>query len=205
MENGRERSAAPDNPQRPMVCTDARPYPLLEEVGKPLPMEPDQRQRVDDAYQRHGVCALFSFFRPLSGRRAVHVTEQRTNEDVARQMQRLVDEAFPEAEVIRVVLDSLNVYTPALAYQAFSPEEARQLTRRWRFHFTSKRGSWLNMVERECSIPSRQRLGRRLMERASARQRREAWMQARNTARSTVEWRVTAANAWRKFHRFDPK
>jgi len=156
MEDVLDLSAEPSDPQRPIVCMDERPYQLLEDVRESLPMEPGQPQRVDYEYKRHGACNLFLFFQPLRGWRAVHVTERRTNEDVARQMQRLVDEAFPEAEVIRVVLDNLNTHTPASLYQAFPPEEARRLTRKLEFHYTPKHGSWLNMAEIEFSILSRQ-------------------------------------------------
>jgi hypothetical protein len=86
-------------------------------------------------------------FQPLTGWREVHVTERRTKEDFARQMKWLVDEVFPEAEGIRVVLDNLNTHTPAVLYQTFPPEEARRLTRKLAFHYTPKHGSWLNMTD----------------------------------------------------------
>ena len=66
---------------------------------------------------------------PLTGWRDVHVTERRTKEDFARQMNWLVDAVCPEAEEIRVVLDNLNTHTPAVLYQTFPPAEARRLTR----------------------------------------------------------------------------
>jgi hypothetical protein len=165
-------------------------------------MEPGQPQRVDDAYKRCGAFTRLLWFQPLSGWRAVHVTARRTNDDVARQMQRLADEAFPESEVIRVALDTLNPHTPASWYQAFPPEEARRLTRTLAVHSTPKHGSWLNRAEMECSILSRQRLDQRLSESERVHQTREAWVKARNAARSTVEWRFTTANARLTFRRF---
>jgi hypothetical protein len=113
MDDGRDRSAEPSDPQRPIVCMDERPFQLLADGRESLPMEPDQPQRVDDAYQRHGACNLLLFFQPRRGWRAVHATERRTNDDVARQMQWLVDAAFPAAEGSRVVLDNRNTHTPA--------------------------------------------------------------------------------------------
>ena len=53
--------------------------------------------------------------------RHVEVTDRRTKHDFARQMQALVDRHFPDAEVIRVVLDNLNTHTPAALYEAFPP------------------------------------------------------------------------------------
>jgi hypothetical protein len=43
-----------------------------------------------------------------------------------------VEEVFPEAEMIRVVLDNLNAHTPAALYQTFALEEARRF-RKWNF------------------------------------------------------------------------
>lgn len=119
-------------------------------------------------------------------------------------MKWLVDEVFPEAEVIRVVLDNLNTHTPAAFYQSFSPEEARRLTRKLEFHYTPKHGSWLNMVEIEFSVLTRQCLNRRLQDIASVRREVKAWEEDRNEAQATVEWRFTTADARLKLHRLYP-
>ena len=76
-------------------------------------MEPGRPQRVDYEYERQGCCNLFLIFHPLTGWREVHVTERRTSDDVAQQMQWLVDAAFPAAEGSRIVLDNRNTHTPA--------------------------------------------------------------------------------------------
>jgi len=205
MEDVLDLYAEPYDPQRPVVCVDERPYQLLADGRESLPMEPGRPQRVDYEYVRHGACNVFLFFQPRTGWRDVHVTERRTSDDVAQQMKWLVDEAFPEAEVIRVVLDNLNTHTPAAWYQAFPPEEARRLTRKVEFHSTPKHASWLNMAEIEFSILARQCLDRRLPDRERVRQEIKALVKARNAARATVEWRFTTAHARLKFHRFYPK
>jgi hypothetical protein len=205
MEDVLDLYAEPYDPRRPVVCCDERPSQLVADVQAPLPMEPGRPQRVDDAYERQGCCNLLLIVHPLTGWRDVHVTERRTSDDVAQQMKWLVDEAFPEAEVIRVVLDNLNTHTPAAWYQAFPPEEARRLTRKVEFHSTPKHASWLNMAEIEFSILARQCLDRRLPDRERVRQEIKALVKARNAARATVEWRFTTAHARLKFHRFYPK
>jgi transposase len=204
MEDLLDLYAEPYDPRRPVVCLDERPYALLGDVQDPLPMGPGQPQRVDYEYERHGSCNLFLVFQPLQGWRQVSVTERRTSEEFAWQIKRLVDEAFPEAEVIRVVLDNLNTHTPAALYQTFPPEEARRLTRKLEFHYTPKHASWLNMVEIEFSILARQCLNRRLPEREEVQREVQAWAEARNAARATVEWRFTTADARLKFHRLYP-
>ena len=60
-----------------------------------------------------------------------------------------VDEQYPEAERIRVVLDNLSAHSAAALYQAFPPAEARRILSRLELHFTPKHASWLNMVEIE--------------------------------------------------------
>lgn len=138
-------------------------------------MKPGRPRREDYEYKREGRCNLFLFFQPLTGWRHVEVTGQRTSEDFAWQMKWPVDVAFPQAEGIRVVWDNLNTHTPAALYQTFPPEEARRLTRKLEFHYTPKHGSWLNRVEIECSILSRQCLDRRLPDVDSVHQEVKAW------------------------------
>ena len=38
-----------------------------------------------------------------------------------------MDERYPEAECIVLVMDNLNTHTPASVYEAFDPEEARRI------------------------------------------------------------------------------
>jgi DDE superfamily endonuclease len=97
------------------------------------------------------------------------VTEHRTAIDFARQMQWLVDEAYPAARVVRVVLDNLNVHATASLYAAFPPAEARRVARKLEFHYTPKHGSWLNVAECELAVLASQCLARRLGEIEGAR------------------------------------
>jgi hypothetical protein len=84
------------------------------------------------------------------------VTAQRTKRDFAHQMQWLVDERYPEAEVVRVTLDNLNTHKPASLSEAFPPAEARRMARKLEWHYTPKHGSWLNMAESELSVLQQQ-------------------------------------------------
>jgi hypothetical protein len=100
------------DPKRPVVCFDELPVQLLAEVNAPLLAQPGQPKRQDYEYERKGHCSLFIAFEPLTGQRQVTVRERRTNADFAQQMQQLVAR-YPDAEVIRVVLDNLSTHTPA--------------------------------------------------------------------------------------------
>jgi hypothetical protein len=100
---------------------------LLRDTTQPLPMEPGRVERRDYEYERGGVVNLFLFCAPLQGRRWVDVTEQRTRADWAHQIKELVDERYPKAEQIVLVMDNLNTHTSASLYEAFDPKEARRI------------------------------------------------------------------------------
>ena len=73
------------------------------------------------------------FCKPLAGWRHVEVTERRTMVDFAYQMRWLSDVAYPEADVVRVVLDNLNTHKPASLYETFPPGEAAAFSSTWSF------------------------------------------------------------------------
>ena len=89
------------------------------------------------------------------------MTERRTMQDFAQQMRWLVDEAYPEIPVVRVVLDNLNTHRVASLYETFPAQEARRIAKRLEFHYTPKHGSWLKWPEIEFSVLSRSCLPRR--------------------------------------------
>ena len=195
---------APADPQRPLVCFDERPYQLVSETRAPQPPRPGRAGRYDYEYKREGTANLFLHFAPQLGWRHVDVTERRTSRDFAHQMRALVDEHFPEALAIRVVLDNLSTHTAAALYEAFAPEEARRLLRRLEVHHTPKHGSWLNQAEIELSVLSGQCLDRRLGDRPILKAEIAAWERRRNQARATVEWRFTSTDARIKLHHVYP-
>ena len=124
--------------------------------------------------------------------------------DFAHQMKWLVDEAYPEATVIRVVLDNLNTHKAASLYEAFEPEEARRIVKKLEFHYTPKHGSWLNMAEIELSVLQRQCLNRRLADEATLVHEVEAWEKERNKKQATIDWRFSVTEAREKLKRLYP-
>ena len=178
---------------------------MLGEVREPLPSSPGQLARYDSEYQRNGTRNLVVAFAPLQGWRDVCVTERRTKQDWAHYMQRFVDVHFPEAERITVVLDNLNTHTLASLYATFPPSEARRIARTLDLHYTPKHGSWLNMAEIELSVLSRQCLNRRIADDATLTQEVDAWVVARNTHATTVDWRFTTDDARINLKRLYPQ
>lgn len=204
MEDVLEVYAEPYDPQRPKVCFDETPKQLIAETRVPLPAQPGQVERYDYEYRRNGTCNLFMFFEPDRGWRHVAVTERRTSLDFAQQMKWLVDEAYPEAEVVRVVLDNLNIHRAAALYEAFPPAEARRILKRLEFHYTPKHGSWLNMAELELGVFSRACWARRIGDPDTLARETQALEDERNAAQATVHWRFTTQDARTKLHRLYP-
>jgi hypothetical protein len=138
MEDVLDLYAEPYAADRPVVCFDELPFQLLADKRAPRPAAPGRPARIDYEYRRQGTANLFLCFEPLAGWRHVAVTPQRTNKDFAEQMRALVDEHYPKAPVIAVVLDNLSTHSPAALYQTFPPAEARRLVTRLEFHYTPK-------------------------------------------------------------------
>ena len=195
---------APPDPKRPKVCFDELPYQLVAETRQPVPARPGRPARIDYEYRRTGTANLFLRFDPDRGWRHVSVTDRRTKRDFAHEMKTLIDQDYPEADVIRLVTDNLNTHTPAALYETFPPAEARRLACKLEFHYTPKHGSWLNMAEIELSVLSGQCLDRRLGDRATLEREVAAWEAERNQARATVQWQFTSAAARTKLHRVYP-
>jgi len=204
MEDVLDLYAEHEDPQRPRVCFDECPYQLISEVRQVVPAQPGKRERHDYEYKREGSCNLFLFVRPHVGWRHVKVTERRTSKDFAQCMKDLVDVHFPEATVIRVVLDNLNTHTPAALYQAFEPAEARRIARKLEFHYTPKHGSWLNMAEIEIGVLMAQCLGRRIPKTEIVQREVTAWETERDAKQVTIDWRFTTSDARLKLERLYP-
>ena len=181
-----------------------RPYPLLEDVREPLPAEPKQPERYDYEYKRNGSVNLFAIFEPLAGWRHIEVTQHRTKKDFAIQMKNLVDTYCPQASKIHLVVDNLNTHNPAALYEVFQPEEARRIVQKLQFHYTPKHGSWLNQVEIEFSVLSRQCLERRIADVKALTQEIAVWESDRNSLKSSVNWRFKTTDARKKMERLYP-
>jgi hypothetical protein len=141
---------------------------------------------------------------PQAGWRHIVVTEQRTMQDFAHQMKWLVDEGYPQADLIRVVLDNLNTHKLASLYETFPPAEARRIAKKLEFHYTPKHGSWLNMAELEFSVLSRQCLDRRIPDEATLIRELQAYEESRNATRAKITWRFTSEQARVKLQRLYP-
>ena len=203
MEDILDQYEQPYDPKRPMVCFDEGLKQLTEETRKRQPAKPRRVERYDYEYKRHGVRNLNMFFEPLASRRAVKITERRTMQDFAHCMQWLVDELYPHAEVIRLVMDNLNTHKSAALYAAFPPAEALRILKKLEFHYTPKHGSWLNMAEIELSVYSRS-LPEYIPDDVTLVTNVEALTVERNDKYASVDWQFRTADARIKLKKLYP-
>jgi hypothetical protein len=204
MEDVLEVYAEPYDPRRPKVNMDETSKQLVQETRPPQPAQAGRPPRYDYEYERNGTRNLFLFVEPQAGWRHVQVTEHRTALDFAYAMQWLVDEGYPEAEVIRVVLDNLNTHKIASRYEAFEPAEARRMARKLELHDTPKHGRWLNMAEIELSVRQQQGLARRIPDEATLTREIAVWERQRNAEQATIDWRFSVSDARKKLKRLYP-
>jgi hypothetical protein len=204
MEDVLEVYTRPYDAQRPQVCVDETSKQLVAETRMPIPAAPGQPERVDDEYERQGTANLFMVFEPLAGRRQVKVTERRTAVDFVQLLRELIDEQYPQAEKVVLVMDNLNTHELASLYEAFPPEQARRIAEKLEIHHTPKHGSWLNMAEIELSVLARQCLARRIETREELEREVAAWEEERNERGVEIRWRFTTADARIKLRRLYP-
>jgi hypothetical protein len=95
----------PYDPKRPLVCRDEVSKVLHSTPSGVIPRQPGASARQDYEYQRHGTANLFLSIDPLRSRRQVCVTHQRTAQDFAEILRALVDEDYPAADTIVLVVD----------------------------------------------------------------------------------------------------
>lgn len=204
MEDVLEVYQIPYDPLHPTVCFDEMPKQLIAETRPTLPSRPGQIKRYDYEYRRQGVRNLWMFFEPLTGQRHTRITLRRTKRDFALLIRWLVDEVYPDAEFIRLVLDNLNTHVLSALYETFEPVEANRIRKRLELHFTPKHGSWLNMAEIELSVFSRQACAGYIPDQETLQRLVIALEQERNAKRITANWLFTAQDARLKLHRLYP-
>lgn len=206
MENVLETYAQPYDARFPVLTMDEQPVQLLKEARSSIPATKEHPRRVDYEYERAGTASVFVFAEPLLGWRQVRARPHRTKVDWALEMAPLLRTRYARAEKVILVCDNLNTHTMGAFYEAFTPEEARELVRRIEFRYTPKHGSWLNIAENELSSLHRQCLkDRRFCSIMALRQEVEAWSRHCNNKQRGVDWQFKIDDARTKLKSLYPK
>ena len=194
----------PHDPDEPLVCMDETSKQLTQETCRMIPVEPGIPARYDYEYERNGVCNLFMFYEPFGGKRYVSTTDRRTKVDWALQIKELLDNHYPNARKVVLVMDNLNTHTGVSLYEVFLPDEARRLLDRLEIHYTPKHGSWLNIAEIELRILSGQCLNRRIPDKQTLIREVGHWQNQRNSQKAKVDWHFFTNDARIKLKRLYP-
>lgn len=193
-----ELYARPYRKDEPVICIDEKSKQLIRDSRAPLPMKPGASAKYDYEYVRQGTCNVFVALEPKGGRRVLQLTERRTTPEFVGFVRQLLERTYASARTVHLVLDNLNTHFRSCFEQVLGRSAARALLRRVQFHYTPKHASWLNMAEIEIGILERQCLGRRLMDRATARRELNAWERRRNAEGRSIDWTFTRQDADRK-------
>ena len=86
----------------------------------------------------------------------------------------------------------------------FPPVQAKAYLDRFEFHYTPKRGSWLNMAEIKIGVLKRQCLDRRIYDAATLRVEVAAWEKRHNTVDRPIDWQFTTGDARIKLRQLYP-
>lgn len=97
-------------------------------------MIPGSDQKTNSEYVRNGTVSIFAFVEPLGGVHHVSVREHRTATDWAEEIRYLVDNMYPDAEKILLVMDNLNTHKPSSLYKRYPAEEERRIIKKLEIH-----------------------------------------------------------------------
>lgn len=205
MEDVLEVYSRPYDENRPVVCMDEKPYQLLDHVRDPIPVQPGYVEKVDNEYKRNGTCSIFIFTEPLGCWRSAEALPHRTKSDWANKIKWLVDEQYPLAEKIVLVMDNLNTHAVSSLYETYEPQEAFRISQKLEIHYTPKHGSWMNVAEIELSALSHQCLGdKRIPDIETLNRELTAWHVERTSNQKGVNWHFTNTDARIKLRRLYP-
>lgn len=189
------------DPNQPLVCMDEKSKQLLEDSRRPILAKPGQLEKYDYEYKRKGTCNIFVAVAPKAGMRIVKVTDTRKKEDFAYFVEDLIENHFPNASCIQLVLDNLNTHFAASIIEAFDKTKAGRILERVKFIYTPKHGSWLNMAEIEINIMDRQCTGGRIASKEILESELMSWSNDRNEKQRNIGWKFTRQDADKKLSR----
>jgi len=190
------------NPDEPVICLDEKPKQLLGDAKPSIPMKKGSSERYDSEYKRNGKSNIFVAVDFKRGKRDVTVTDRRTKKDFAQYIKHLINNVFPNAKKLRIVLDNLNTHTKNAIKETFDEKEANDILDRIEFHPTPKHASWLNIAEIEINVMDIECTGRRIADKKSLIKETKAWCNERNKNKSKINWSFTKEDADRKLSKY---
>jgi hypothetical protein len=187
------------DPQQPVVCLDEKPVTLHADVRPTSPAVPGWEARRDNEYERRGTANVFCAVEPKAGLHFTFPTPDRSAFQFAQVAFRLAIQ-YPEADIIHLVMDNLNIHRRKSLTDLYGEEVGGQIWDRFTVHYAPTHGSWLNQAEIEIGIFSRQCLGaRRIPDLKTLRREARSWNRRANRARIKIDWKFDPKAARRMF------
>lgn len=186
----------------PVVCMDEKSKQLIMDTRKAIPLKPGSLEKYDYEYKRNGTRNIFVAVEALAGKRRIKVTRTRKKGDFAHFIKEVIDQDYPQAKKVRLVLDNLNTHFSSSFHETFSKEEAERILGKIDFYYTPKHGSWLNMAEIEINMMDRECLARRIGEAEKLISEINHWTDNRNHAKKKIYWTFTKQDADKKLSKY---
>jgi transposase len=143
----KKTSAKSKRPRRPVAIVSCDEKPGIQAIATTapdLPPEPGLHPTFarDHEYKRHGTLSLLAGIDLLTGRVHALVKDRHRSREFIEFL-KLLDTAYPVGTAIKLILDnhSAHISRETTAWLAARPAG------RFKFIFTPKHGSWLNLIE----------------------------------------------------------
>jgi len=203
MEEVLDEYKKPYDSDYPLVCLDESPRQLISEARTGF-TDSNGTEYTDYEYKREGVADIYMIVEPLGGKRVVKIRDNHNRFNWAEMVTYIAEEMYPNAKEIRLIQDNLSAHNKSALYEIHKPEKAREILRRFKFVFTPKHGSWLNIAEAELSVLTRQGLQKRIPNKEELIVQATNWYTKRNNNYKKVDWHFTTKDARIKLKRLYP-
>jgi hypothetical protein len=190
------------NPKYPIICFDEKQKYLISDLKENIPMKPGISGKYDYTYKVTGSTNIFVAVDFNGGKRDIMVTDRRTKKDFAMYIKHLVDNVFPNAKKLRIIMDNLNTHTYRAILETFEFQEAVRLISKINIIPTPKHASWLNIAEIEINVMDTQCTGRRISDKKLLISETTAYMNNRNQNKSKINWNFTKEDADKKLSKY---
>jgi hypothetical protein len=191
------------NPKYPIICLDEKQKYFISDLKTKIPMKPGSPEKYNYTYKINGSANIFVAVDFKGGVRDITVTDRRTKADFAQYIKHLVNNVFPKAKKLRIIMDNLNTHTYTAILENFEFQEAVALISKISFHNTPKHASWLNIAEIEINTMDIECTGRRIKDKNSLIKETKAWCNERN--KNKINWNFTKKDADKKLSKYYAK
>jgi hypothetical protein len=190
------------DPKYPIICLDEKHKQLIDDLKSKIPMKIGSPEKYDYSYKRNGTANIFVAVDFKGGKRDITVTDRRTKKDFALYIKYLVNEVFPDAKKLRIVMDNLNTHTYLSILETFELKEAVEIISKIEFIYTPVHASWLNIAEIEINVMDKECTGGRMKNEEYLISETKAYCDERNKKESKIQWKFTKEKADKKLSKY---